>query len=180
MLKLMESPEAQTLLSYGVVRNDVRRLLSKIKKKNDCWLWTAQKNHSGYGRVSYLGKQWAAHRLFYFLFNNHIDPALYVCHKCDNPNCVNPAHLFLGTAKENMKDCFEKGRHTNIFKPGDKPHNAKIDLKIAEKIILTFMDHPDTKPKVLADKYNVPLHTVKDIRRRKAYWNLVQFFDYIP
>lgn len=83
--------------------------VDKVNSLNGCWLWTASvSNH--YGRFS-IGKQTAyAHRFSYELANGAIPAGFYVCHTCDNPLCVNPAHLFLGTHQDNMDDRNNKGR----------------------------------------------------------------------
>jgi hypothetical protein len=65
----------------------------------------------GYGEVSMNGKKYRVHRLFYEFYNGPFDQTLDVCHTCDNPICVNPAHLWLGTHKDNMADCRAKDRY---------------------------------------------------------------------
>ncbi len=76
-----------------------------------CWNWNkGYRDKAGYGQLKYRGKVIGAHRASYLAFNGHIDPELYVCHSCDNPKCVNPEHLWQGTAKDNMQDCKAKGR----------------------------------------------------------------------
>ena len=87
------------------------KLLSRvIKDFNDCWKYTAYLNSRGYGRLRYKGKKVLAHRLSYLLFKGEIKDKLRVCHTCDNPTCINPDHLFLGTDKDNNDDAIKKGR----------------------------------------------------------------------
>jgi len=76
---------------------------------NECWNWTARKDSRGYGLLKILGQQ-KAHRVSWIIHFGEIPEGLYVCHRCDNPSCVNPAHLFTGTAKDNYKDMVNKGR----------------------------------------------------------------------
>jgi hypothetical protein len=77
-----------------------------------CWPWKGRTTKK-YGRIDFKGAAWPASRLAYIIANGRIvgGNKMYVCHSCDNPPCVNPAHLWLGTAKDNVRDMVAKGRH---------------------------------------------------------------------
>jgi hypothetical protein len=92
--------------------SDLERFMSKVDKRGDdeCWEWQAGKNPRGYGQFSFKGRQKMAHRVIWILTNGPIPAGFFICHKCDNPSCVNPAHLFPGTPLDNTRDCISKGR----------------------------------------------------------------------
>lgn len=86
------------------------RFLKFINKTSTCWFWQGAINNKGYGRFRFNGKWAGAHRVSYMIFNNEIPEGLCVLHKCDNRNCVNPKHLFVGTIMDNHIDMIKKGR----------------------------------------------------------------------
>jgi len=83
--------------------------MKKVNKTDGCWLWTAAKCN-GYGHFGMNGKVYRSHRLSYEHYKGKIPDDLIVRHKCDNPACVNPEHLELGTQKDNVQDCIMRGR----------------------------------------------------------------------
>lgn len=101
-----------------------------MKGPDDCWEWLAQKDKGGYGYLKNNKKNTRAHRYAYEHFKNNdqsIPSSLCVCHHCDNPGCVNPNHLFLGTYKDNAQDRDRKGR--GVY-PNPKKHTDYEAIKI--------------------------------------------------
>lgn len=102
------------------------RFWAKVKKSDGCWEWTAMKRR-GYGRIARDGKgsgMLTAHRLSWEFAHGTIPEGILVLHKCDNPSCVRPDHLFLGTYGDNAADRVAKGREGD--RSGEKNGRAKL------------------------------------------------------
>jgi hypothetical protein len=92
---------------------ELELFMSKVDTTNDCWAWTGVIDGKGYGKFTIKRKQLIASRYAYKAFVGDIPNGLFVLHKCDVRNCVNPEHLFLGTAKDNIHDMVSKKRQAN-------------------------------------------------------------------
>ena len=102
-------------------------------KSNECWEWTASKDSDGYGNgFASTGIAVKAHRLSWVIHNGPFTNNLLVLHKCDNPPCVNPKHLFLGTQRDNVYDCMNKMRRAHLF--GETHGRSKLTAKEVEMI----------------------------------------------
>lgn len=92
----------------------LKRFWGKVRKTDTCWIWTgartSKKGKSRYGNISFQGKRWLAHRFSWMIHNGKINKNMCVLHHCDNPPCINPDHLFLGTIADNNHDAIKKGR----------------------------------------------------------------------
>lgn len=92
----------------------------RIGARHECWPWTAARHPRGYGHLWIRRRAVNAHRISWVLSHGEIPDGLSVLHHCDNPPCVNPNHLFLGTQQDNVKDMVEKGRWRNVITEANK------------------------------------------------------------
>lgn len=129
--------------------------------ESGCWEWQFCRSAAGYGQLRHNGPIVYAHRRAWELFNGPLPDNSYVLHKCDNPPCCNPDHLFLGTQKDNMQDALEKGRTDYGFK-------SKLNWDQV-RTIRELYKKPGTTCRVLADQFNVTAQNISDIVRGVAW-----------
>ena len=141
-----------------------------------CWNWNGSKLKSGYGTLydpeAYKrdGKHHKlAHRYYYEKLIGLIPDGMQVCHHCDNPSCVNPEHLFLGTQKDNMNDCIAKGRHMPFVGKGECNPTAKLTWDDVGEI-RTQYHYSGISQKALGMIYRVARTDIGNIVRNES-WN---------
>lgn len=130
--------------------------------ESGCWLWTGAKARGDYGVINKDNKLVRAHRVSYMLFKGKIPDGLMVLHKCDIPDCVNPEHLFLGTAMDNTHDMIKKGRQSVM-----KGENHYKSILNRDDIKIIRNSHK--KVKELAEEYGVAPGTIYNVLQRKTW-----------
>lgn len=143
-----------------------------------CWLWTGSRDAGGYGRISFRGRSRYTHRVSYCIHHEcpHLEglvslpcvipPGMMVCHRCDNRACVNPNHLFLGTARDNVRDRDRKNR-------ANSPEGERNGLhKLTAAQVEAIRSAKRTKKKELAKAFGVSRSTIYAIRAGKIWKHL--------
>lgn len=145
------------------------RFWSKVERKSDgeCWPWVGALTKRGYGSVKIQGGSFMPHRVSFAMDAG--DPATQVvCHKCDNPRCVNPSHLFLGTQQDNVKDAISKGR---FFIPsgskGDK--NPSRKLTSFDVPVIRGMKSSGVSTPFLAELFKVSQSTINRVISKELW-----------
>ena len=138
--------------------------MDKVDTSGTCWIWTAGCNPQGYGRFHLGGSAVLAHRVSYELHIGPIPAGAYVLHSCDNPPCVNPAHLRAGTAAENTADMFARGRVHRPF--GDDNPRCKIsDAQLGQ--IRDRVRAGETRAAIAAELAVHPSHVGRIVNGRR-------------
>lgn len=132
--------------------------------ENGCWVWTGHTVPFGYGTLRAEGKLHPTHRLAWELTHGPIPDGLCVLHRCDNPPCCNPSHLFLGTHSDNMKDCVSKNR----IAKGESVGRHKLTH---EQVVTILTSHKSTKE--LASYFHVHPNHILRLRARKQWRHVV-------
>ena len=150
----------------------LERFWSKVDKRgpNDCWEWTGCKAW-GYGQFRFDGSAKRAHRISWQIANGYIAPGTVVCHCCDNPSCVNPAHLFIGTHADNVADKMAKGRYRNGVSLGENHGGHVVNEKDIQEIRSLYRNGGYTYAD-LAQRFHVSRMQIGRIVNRQAWRHL--------
>ena len=167
----------------------LERLLQRISVNHEtgCWFWTGCCNRSGYGMITISSKLCKivsyVHRVMWEEKFGKIPDGLYVCHHCDNPPCINPDHLFLGTHQDNMDDGKKKGRfasgerhyqfgHPERFFRGENNGMSKLTEQDVRDIRRKFKV-PGILLRHLAEEYKVHLRTIQNVVNYNTWKHVV-------
>lgn len=150
----------------GLTAKEIERFWSKVDRPapDACWEWQAGKFSQGYGATHISRKVVYAHRVSYEIHNGPIPDGLFVCHSCDNPACVNPAHLWLGTQAENMHDCQAKGRSAR------KAARRNVPLTDAE--VQAIRERSGERGSALAKEFGVSPSLISRIIHRTRWTHI--------
>jgi len=163
------------------------RFWAKVIRSDHCWIWRGGCDKRGYGRFLFRGRVVVAARAAWELFVGPIPENLWILHRCDNPPCVNPAHLFLGTAADNVRDMMNKRRHISVMCPerlargnrsgsrmhpesrprGEKNKGAKLTWEVVDEIRLA--EKCGVTQRALAARFGVRQSTVWQILRGRTW-----------
>lgn len=149
-----------TVKPHGSLRE---RFESKVVKTDSCWLWVGGKNKQGYGKLRIGGKggeHVRAHRVSYELHRGPIPDGFFVMHKCDNPSCVNPEHLDIGTAMDNVADMVSKDRHTY----GERTKKSKLT-----NLAVSVIRESGASVQELMATFNVSKATVYQVKQGRTW-----------
>lgn len=153
----------------GSPRNTIVNFWERVQVAgpDDCWLWTALCEPAGYGVIKWGGVTKKTHRLSWEIHFGEIPDRLFVCHRCDVRNCVNPHHLFLGTMADNIHDMYNKGRDNHPGMQGEAHPLAKLTEEQVKLIRQRVTKRGQRK--AIAEEYGVSVRTIDSIITGKTW-----------
>ncbi len=163
-----------TTVSISDILSGQAKLISdafdaNIKRGDGCWLWTGKLDTGGYGRVWSKGRYHGAHRMTYEFVCGRLPSSIYVCHTCDTRACVRPDHLFAGTAADNNRDMWAKGRGVANGEPFPGESNPAAVLTQRDVDLILALVLRNVPQKVAAEVFDVSITEVSDIVRGKRW-----------
>lgn len=168
----MENSEKNKRFKIELIKRRFWKYTNPSTKVKSCWRWDGPIGSNGYGLLVVGGRRnhsnLSAHRLSYTIFNGEIPNGKFVCHSCDNRWCVNPKHLWVGTAKDNIRDAVKKGRFHGNQLAGENHGSAKIKLRDVPKIRKLYATGKYTHS-VIAEMFGVKHSTIGNIVTHKAW-----------
>lgn len=166
---------APAKIRIGLMHPTLRSLFRervRVGGINECWPWQGFTKETGYGRFKLrTGATVAAHRLAYFLARGEWPGSLHVCHRCDNPPCCNPTHLFLGSHADNMADMEAKGRRS--APRGEKQHLAKLTVEQVRDMRLRYNRGRRGDGSAAAAEFGISRSAVSAILRRRTWQHVL-------
>ena len=146
--------------------------LAAAPPDGQCWEWMRVRNQHGYGQLRVNGRMMYAHRLAYQLGVGRIPDGLHVLHQCDNPRCINPSHLSVGTRSQNMRECSKRGR-SRIPKPvklGEQNGAAKLAVADVRSIRQLLAD--GWTQRAIAERFGVCQQNIANIKSGKVWMHV--------
>lgn len=177
--------ERDVLAALAISGESIANFWNKVQKTDDCWIWAGARNKDGYGSARAGSRTVGAHRLAWLLAYGSSPGSLCVCHKCDNPSCVRPDHLFLGTIKDNNTDRSMKGRTRTRWtperrQPADRNPNSKLSTAAIQDIRQRRIK--GERLAALAQAFGVDQSTISKVCRGETWieGNLAADVDRMP
>ena len=146
------------------------RIWPRTNRTGECWEWQGARTKAGYGMIKLgprLSPNLYVHRLVFEAFNGSIPEGAYICHRCDNPRCCRPEHLFLGDARINNRDAASKGRTKGPHLPGAANPSAKLTADNVAEIRDLLRD--GLRGVDLAKRFGVTKTTISSIKNRHTW-----------
>lgn len=158
-------------LSHSYLQRLKNRISSNVKRNGRCIEWQGTLSDNGYGRINVNGRHNRVHRVVYELYRQPIPEGMYICHRCDNPRCCNPDHLFAGTPRQNSRDMLRKGRH-KTFARGEVSGERNPRALLTDDDVVNIREQyasSNVTLKQLAKQYGVHFDTISKVINRVTW-----------
>lgn len=161
-------------------QKDIDRFWSQVDKSGDCWVWIGALSSNGYGEIYFNHQHLTVHRTSWLIAHGNIPNGMYVCHHCDNKQCVNPSHLYIGTHLDNTRDAVVRHRMATGNRQGSHTHPETVHhgeshgmVKLTNEQVLMIRNSRNVKQRDIAKQFGVHFSTICDILRGKTWKHLL-------